>query len=266
MPSATTGNMTWGEIREAYLTAAGNSTAARQEAFAHLSQGFRWVVQTVDVPEVYGEAQIEVGKDPREPSESSNPFADFIDLDVNVHSIFRVFNLTIGAPVYREPSGIRGRDRYIDRFTQRVTTPGSGLSSVEPKPPPGQVRWWVRHGQRIYIRDTPAPSTIAELDGTTLRISYRVAVDAITQDDINDHPFTPAHYDWAIVHKSAGFYYKAHRDAGGAEEGGQPKAMFHDQAAAEMLNDPNPVDAEEEKDSFHRMRVAGYQVTPRSRR
>ncbi len=274
---ATSGNMTWEQIQQAFLEACGSTTASRQESFSHITQGFRHVVDKADVPEVFGTTQVEVLKDPREAEDSANPFLDYIELDQNIHSIFRMFNLTIGAPVYREPSGMRGRDRYIDRFANALGQGGTvGTSPTSPKPPPGQVRWWCREGNRIYLRDTPAPSTISNLNGTALRIVFRIAIEPITKDVLEDHPFTPAHLDWAIVHIAASYYYMAHRDVNqvgmgpaaeaAGERGQQSPSQYHMSMGETIMGLLKQVAAEEDKDSFHRMRVAGYQVTPRSRR
>ena len=254
MSSATTGNMTWGQIRRSYIEAAGDSTAARQESFAHLTQGFREVVQFADEPELFSEMVYEVPEDPLIPDQ----FQDFIEIDENIYHIDSFFNLTVSAPVYLEPSGMQGRDRYIDANPDIPTTTTEDVRD-HPKPPPGQVRWYWRHGSRIYLRDSPDRKT-------KLRIRWKVQPDAIVEADINDHPFSPAHLDWAIVWKSAANYYKAHRDQNMPVEGGPLLSQYYDTQADQLIKRPVSVMGEEEKTSFHRIRVAGYRITPRTRR
>jgi len=239
----TQGDMTWGEIRNAYLGCCRQSVAAQQEAWAHLTQGLRLVVQAADLPEVYqAEATVDVPADPLD----ATLFADYVELDCDVYHVDSIVNLTDGAPVFHEPSGMPGRDRYIDEST---TTRG--------KPTDGQVRYFTRKGNRIYLRDTPTAAT-------KLLVRFRAHPPVLTESDVAKHPITPPHLDWAIVYYSAHNFYSAHPQLNqSAEPGAQkPSAFYFSQAESSLIRPKQP-EAEEEKTAYTAQRLAGFRASPR---
>jgi hypothetical protein len=235
--------MTFARIRESFLQNVGKSPASAQEAWDHITEGYREALRQGDFPEVFREeVRLSVDLDEEHPGE----FLDYVELPCDYMTIYSVFNEEIGAPVNFEPSGWRGRQRFLQLSTPKDT---------RAKPPCGEVRWMVPMGTRIYLRDTPNSDT-------TLAISYRIQPPTLSDSDANDHPRTPPQADWAIVWFAAANYYKAHPQIEGAS---QLRSELEQQAQAKLHARYNP-DVEVEKTAFNRMRVAGYRWTPRSRR
>ena len=236
-------SMTFARIREAFLQNVGKSTASAQEAWDHITEGYREALRQGDFPEVFREeVRLSVDLDEEHPGD----FLDYVELPCDYMTIYSVVNETVGAPVNFEPSGWRGRDRFLQR---------SDPLGTRSKPPCGEVRWFVPMGRRIYIRDTPNSDT-------TLRIAYRIQPPTLRDDLANQHALTPPQADWAIVWFAAANYYKAHPQI---ENAGQMAQTLGTQAQAKLHARYNP-DAEVEHTAFNRMRVAGYRWTPRSRR
>lgn len=235
--------MTFARIREAFLQNVGKSEAAPREAWDHITEGYREALRQGDFPEVFrAEVRVSVDLDEEHPGE----FLDYVELPCEYMTLYSVFNETVGAPVNFEPSGFRGRDRFL----QNSDPPGSRA-----KPPGGEVRWMVPMGSRIYLRDTPSQDT-------TLKVSYRQQPPTLTDADVNEHPLTPAQADWSIVWFAAANYFKAHPMI---ENAGEMVSKLEQQAQGKLHARYNP-DVEVEKTAFNRMRVAGYRYTPRSRR
>jgi len=236
-------SMTFARIRDAFLQNVGKSQSSSQEAWDHITEGYRETLRQGDFPEVFREeVRVSVDLDEEHPGD----FLDYIELPCEYMTLYSVFNEEVGAPVNFEPSGWRGRERFLQLATPKDT---------RSKPPNGEVRWFVPMGRRIYLRDTPSSDT-------TLKVSYRLQPPTLDDELANDHALTPAQADWAIVWFAAANYYKAHPQVEGASK---LRAELEQQAQGKLHARYNP-DVEVEKTAFNRMRVAGYRYTPRSRR
>ena len=235
--------MTWAGIRTAFLRNIGQSEAGSQEAWSHITEGYREALRQGDFPEVFREeCRVSVDLDVEHPGE----FLDYVELPCDYMTIYSVFNENVGAPVNFEPSGWRGRERFLQSATPK---------STRSKPPNGEIRWFVPMGRRIYLRDTPSSDT-------TIKMSYRVQPPELEDIDANDHPMTPPQADWAIVWFAAANYFKAHPQI---KDSSNLAQQLETQAAGKLHARYNP-DVEVEHTAFNRMRVAGYRWTPRSRR
>lgn len=236
-------SMTFARIRENFLQAVGKSEISAQEAWDHITEGYRETLRQGDFPEVFREeVRLSVDLDEEHPGD----FLDYVELPCDYMTIYSVFNEQVGSPINFEPSGWRGRERFLQLSSPKDT---------RAKPPNGEVRWFVPMGTRIYLRDTPNSDT-------TLKVSYRIQPPTLNDSDANEHARTPPQSDWAIVWFAAANYFKAHPMVQGAKEN---VGSFEQQAQAKLHSRYNP-DVEVEKTAFNRMRVAGYRYMPRSRR
>lgn len=243
MSGATSGNMTWAQLREAFLKIAGDSSGAKNECYAHLTAGYRELVRRIDLPETFKEsADITVAA-------NTDFFVVLTELTdrYELHAIDSVYNVTDGRPIEPEPSGYAGRDRFLLESTN--------------KPPTGQVRFYVRYGPNVYLRDTPNAST-------KIRVRYHMHAPTISGADLNNNPETPPHLDWAIVHLAAMSYFEGNpeqdRPVG---ENQPPPSQKHLASAQRIISPPDEVHVklEENQNTTHKQRVAGYRFSPRSR-
>jgi hypothetical protein len=244
-------SLTWAQIYNYGKQSIGEQSAWAQEAYDHLSQGYRRVcgLREVEVPELYRQTTIVLTALSPVPPPPAQPYLDYFPLDPEVYHIASLYNQTEVVPVKEEPSGMQGRERFLD---------GSG------QPSPGSVTFFMRDGNNVYLRSTPAKDT-------TLIMRFGVEVPRVDNSMLNQHPITPDHYDWAIVHASVANYFSVHPDEGKeATQDSEGKETTRYQLAEARFRDvveqPKSVYAEEAKASFYQMRLAGYRPGPRTRR
>ncbi len=235
--------MTWALCRKLYLQATGDTPDSREEAFIHLAHGQRRVANTpgIDVPEVYETIQAVI------PSGSDSiPIAN---LGVDVFAIASAYNQTQGMPVYPEPSGMIGRQQFLQPDT-----------SI---PPAGQVTHYMRDGQQIFFRNTPD-------EDTTITFRVMIQMPDVSEADLNDYPLVPEQYRMALVQCAAASYFSMHSDQNSVMgPNGQPVGLNSsrfEQQAQMSLAQPKLMRAEEDRPRMQTMRLAGYSVGPRSMR
>lgn len=236
-------NMTWAQIRLAFQEVAGGNDRVKSDEWSYVTQGYRELLRRVEVPEAFKEsADITVAA-------GTDYFVHPTELG-DRHELYHldtIYNLTDGRPMEPEPSGMAGRDRYL-------------LDTGAP--PEGVARYYVRHGDRVYLRDTPA-------DATDFRVRYRMQAPVLTSADANSSPATPPHLDWAIVHLAAVAYFEAHPEADRpAGENQPPPSQKYLASAQRLIAPPDEVriQDEEAKATTHRQRLRGYSFGPWSRR
>ena len=228
---------TWGELRKKYLQAVGKRNSAEQEAFDHLSEGYRRVASRLDLPELrVPDATVTVAEDD-----------NYFDHDCDAYAIRSIYNSTDGQTMHEESGGMAGYNRFLE--SSAVGTP---------KPPRGTPTRYVRAGNRVYFRDRPTRSTI-------FVIQFDLQVPDIALADINEHPVTPAQYDMSIVYAAARSYYLLHPEEDRPPSDGQPPpSVAFASATDEVLarsKDPVAIENQGERTV---VRVAGYRYKPRS--
>lgn len=226
---------TWGELRKKYLSAVGKRTSAEQEAWDHLSEGYRRVASRLDLAELrVPDATVTVAAD-----------AHYFEHDCDAYAIRSVFNSTDGQPMHQEHGGMAGYNRYLEPS-----------SAGTPKPPAGTPTRYVRVGNKVFFRDRAARETI-------FVIQFDFQVPAIVAADINNHPVTPPQYDIAIVYLAVRSYFLAHPDEDTSPEGQPPPSQKLAAAADEILarsKDPVAIESKAERTV---VRAAGYRLLPR---
>jgi len=229
----------------------GEQSAWAQEAYDHLSQGYRRVcgLKEVEVPELYRTTTIQLLPLSPPPAPPAQPYLDYFELDPEAYHIASLFNQTEVVPVMEEPSGMLGRNRYLDASGQ---------------PSPGSVTFFMADGNNVYLRATPAQPT-------TLILRYGVEVPLVDNSLTNLHPITPDHYDWAIVHAAVANYFSVHPDEGKQatqDQDGKTTTRYQlaEQRFADVVKQPKSVYTEEAKASFYQWRLAGFRPFPRTRR
>lgn len=172
---------TWASLHKLFLQTVGDSQAARDEAWTHLSEGYREVATRVDPPELAAideSVALTIDQD----------YVNVSSVDLSVYAILDGFNVTDGCQIYPEPGGMTGRNRYL-------TDTG--------KPSAGNVTHYMRDGSRIYLRGTPDKAT-------TLRFRVKQQTPTLTLANANDSPLTPPQHDMAIVFAAAESFYMVH--------------------------------------------------------
>lgn len=229
--------MTWAALRKLYLQATGDNVSAQEEAWTHLTEGYRVVSlnQAVDVPELAAideSVTVAIGAD----------YIEMSTVDFSAFAILSVFNKTDGFQVLPEPGGMVGRMRYLD-------TTG--------KPPSGTVSFYQRDGTKLYVRDIPSATT-------TLMVRVRRQIAALTEADVNGSPLTPAQFDYPILYQAVAGYFSIHPATDGGDPAVALDVKYRDLANQKILEAHNP---RVEEDRPHRgtMRLRGYSITPRSR-
>jgi hypothetical protein len=247
MAGPITATLTWAEIRKAFLDAAGRTGDAEAQAYVFLTEGYRRLLRQVDTPEAFtAEDTAAVGAD----AEDATEFLDYIPMSsissVGIIHIDSALNLTDGIRMEIEPAGMPGRDRYLGKLRTGFTRSKPGF---------GPPRFFVSYADRVYLR--PCPSS-----ATTILFRYRTAPAPLTSADLNSGPATPDRFDWAIVYLALEAYLQAH-----PEQASEQRTPEKYKAAAEsLIHEPVQRPAEEEKTAYQRIRLAGYQFSPRSRR
>lgn len=132
----------------------------------------------IDVPELFQ-------PDARQ---STTANQDYIDIDCDVYYISSIVDLSTGQRLDEEPEGNMGRSKFL---------------GTNGKPPTGSLRYWMRQGKRIYLRDTPG--SVVEL-----RLQYKVHPPEITNADWGKYPMTPNQYDEAVLWLALSKFYSLH--------------------------------------------------------
>lgn len=230
-------SMTWAQIRQLYLQAAGDSEVAREETYLHLSEGYRDVASRVDVPELSAiDASVTVT--------ATNDYVEVPTIDFQVYALLDVYNVTGNYPMYIEPAGMTGRNRFL---------------SDSGKPPSGSVTHWQRDGTKIYVRNTPTVDTV-------LRLRVRQQTPTISASDLNSRPITPPQYDMAIVSAAAENFYTLHPKLDQAPDGQQPPSLKYRMAKEAKVAAPKDVRVEEDRAHAETMRLRGYSLRAGRRR
>jgi hypothetical protein len=243
--------LTWVQIDGYCKLAIGEQTAWQQERFDHLTEALRRVcgLKQVEVPELIRTTTVTLTAQNPPPPAPAYPYLDYFALDPLVYYIDSIYNQTDAYPVTEEPSGMRGRNRYLDSTGQ---------------PPPGQVTFFMNDGNVVYVRNTPSKDT-------TLICRFGVQVPLVDSTMLNKHPITPDTYDWAIIHAAVANYFSVHPDEGKAatkdEEGKETtRYQLAEQRFAAKVAEPKDVYSEEARAALYNMRLAGYRTAPRTRR
>jgi hypothetical protein len=235
--------MTWAQLRRLFLQATGSTPDAMEETWVHLSYGQRRVANTpgIDVPELYKTVTVT--------APTGIDYIPLANLGVDVFSIASGQNISRGYPIYPENSGMMGRMKYLQPDTNQ--------------PPLGQVSNYERDSDSIWLRNTPDEDTL-------LAFRVMIQVPELDESDINDSPLLPEHVQMAIVQAATANYYSLHREENtvmGAN--GQPAGLhstrFENQFLA-TISQPKSSRAEEDRPRRQTMRLAGYQIGPKSRR
>lgn len=160
--------MTWDQIRERFLLGTRNNTEASRSWSIYLTSAIREIATIVDIPELF------------QPFATTPTVAnqDWVACDPDVLAIETVVDLSTGRKLDQEPDGYRGRSQYLD-----ITTG---------KPSVSDPAYWVRRGNRIYLRGTPS-------DVRSLRFSWYLQPPEVTAAMLSNHPITPAQYDDVLV-------------------------------------------------------------------
>ena len=228
-------SLTWGQIRKYYLSGCGETPAAVNEAFDHLTEGLRRVCSSVEIPQIYATKDYSVASG-----------ADSVTLDSDCHHVSTVFNKTKGIPCHEEPDGMGGRNRL--------------LAATTGKPYAGDVTHWWRDGAKLLVRGT-APET------TILTVRYMLQVPQVTEADINGRPITPEHYDFAIVHGAVTSYLAVHPAdiVMVDQERHLTNLQIATQEFGKATQGPKQVYKEENRQRYESQKMPGYWTTPRSR-
>ena len=229
--------MTFAQLRAMYLSALGESPSGSEEAWTHLTEGYRMVTvdPNVDVPElatIDESVAVALGAD----------YVEVSTVDFSIFAILNIFNKTDGYELRPEPGGMEGRARYL---------------GTDGKPPAGKVTHYQRDGTKIYLRDTPDAAT-------TLMVRARRQIAALSDADLNLSPLTPSHYDFAIIHFAVASYYSVHPKMSGEGFPIREDERYSAMAKAKIygMKNPRAIEDKVRKETF---RLRGYRMTPRSR-
>jgi hypothetical protein len=226
------GQLTYAQMRLAYLQGTGDSPAAQEESYLHLSEGLRYVSSQVDVPESLALDESVVIK-------ANTDRILTTGIDFKVYSISSISNTTDGTPMYPEPNGMDGRRLYLI---------AGGL------PPTGNVVHWVRDGDYLFVRYMPTADT-------TLRIHGRRDPDPIAMENINEMSPLPSQYDWTIIRKAILNFKEIHPDDKKDEWLATLGDLRNQIAGGFQQISPR---AEEDRTIRSTTRLRGYSPTPRS--
>jgi hypothetical protein len=242
------GGLTWEQIKKYAIDACGETSALANEVYDHLSEAYSRVCAIIDVPEL-----IQTSVVTSVASADGINQKDFLELDRVIYDIRSIWNQTDSVPMYPEPAGMLGRQRFL---TNAVIEPSTGMG----KPANGSATFYWRDGNRLWLRDTPiAPATF--------QVRYRIEVPSVDSTMLQQHALTPDHYDWAIIYGAAANFYNAHPAANKVVDAeanitlaGKYEALFQ-----AKLQQPTGVFEEENESRYETMRLAGYRLGPRSR-
>jgi hypothetical protein len=222
-------SLTWAEIIDLYHNGCGNAQFAFKERFTHVTEAYRGASSLLELPELYM------------PNATIATVAnqDWVEVDPDVYSLVSASLKDTGLKLTPEPGGFRGRQRYYE--SDQVRPPVSG-----------SVSFYVRKGNRVYLRDTPDAIM-------TLIFAFRMHPPPVTSStDLTEHPITPQQYDMALVRWAMGSYYSIHPPQVGENAFDLQKGPSLVKAAQEMLIERRNPAAEEKLDTQHYMRQQGY--------
>jgi len=221
-------SLPWSDIFDLYISGCGGTNAAVGEKYVHVTEGYRGVCGTLDVPELY------IPK----ATEGTVAGQDYIDMDPDVYSMHTVVNEDTGYKLQPEPGGFRGRSRYIQAST--------GMPPESDNP-----NYYVRKGNKLHLRDTPNRVV-------TLLMSFKIHPPSLTRSTtITEHPITPPQYDMAIVRWAIGNYFLVHPPfADGGLDVNHGQGLIN--SAREMLVTPRDPVADETMDNNNFTRQLGY--------
>lgn len=223
-------SMQWGDIHDLFLKTCGNSQDAPQEAWQHLNFMHRQLCASLELPELHI-------PDATEPTVKDQ---DYIDMDVDVYSIDWIVDKSTGRKIDPEPSGMRGRARYIE--TGQV------------RPPTGAIQFYQRSGNKIFLRDTPSAIV-------TLLISFRMHPPQIADADRSKYPITPHQFDMALLKGAAANFFELHPpiNPDGSMDYGRA-AMLKGAVVDDIAAHKNPT-GEENLDRRQWTRQQGYEFS-----
>jgi hypothetical protein len=222
-------SLSWADISELYHNGCGNSDFSFKERFTHITEAYRGICAVLEVPELYI------------PNATVSTVAnqDWVEMDPDVYSLVSVNLKDTGLKLTPEPGGMRGRMRYYE--SDQVRPPISG-----------SVSFYVRKGNRLYLRDTPDAIM-------TLIVAFRMHPPEITASTtLTEHPITPPQYDMALVRWAMGSYFSIHPPQVEAGVFDLQKGPALVEAAQEMLVEKRNPSAEEKLDTAHSTRQLGY--------
>jgi hypothetical protein len=193
--------MTFEEIVRLYSSACGEAPAAYAERWLHITDAYRKVCAKLDLQQLEEDVSVL----------TTTAGVDWVALPTAVFHVLSLHNTSAGFPVQPEPSGMRGRERYLDEDT--------GIPSE------GIVRYYAVTAQRIYLRQTPD-------DVYELNLRYKIQPTAISDSDLASSPATPSQWDMAIIAGAAASFMRLHPDTDASYGEGQlPRSVLLDQAA-----------------------------------
>lgn len=221
-------SLTWADAIDLYHNGCGHTDYSWKERFTHITEAYRGLCSVLEVPELYitGATQATVADQ------------DYVDMDPDVYNVHNVILKETALKLIPEPGGMRGRARYFE--TDQVRPPTSG-----------SVSFYVRKGNKLFLRDTPNAIM-------TLIIDFRLHPPAITSlTTLTEHPITPPQYDMALVRWAMGSYFSIHPPISdrGLDLNHGPAII---EAAKGMLAEKRSPVAEENRDQQHYMTQRGY--------
>jgi hypothetical protein len=220
--------LTWFQVRDMYERACDSSELAIHETWLHINYAYRRVCAVLELPELHV------------PDATVDTVAnqDYINMDSDVYSIDWIQDQETARKLDPEPNGMRGRVRFFE--------------SGEARPALGVPQFYVRKGNKIYLRDTPDAIR-------TLNIGFRFHPAEVDSSDETKHPITPPQYDMAMVKIAAGNYFELHPPTNALDgtldftRGQQLK-----QSGITDLSEPKSPAAEENLDRRQYLRQEGY--------
>ena len=219
--------MKWAQIRQLYLGATGQAEAASAEWEIHLNEGYRRVCARVDV------RQLETTDE----SVTALDGQDYSALPEDVFSVIQVDNITSGNRLEPEPSGMRGRSRYLD--------------SDSGKPAEAEPQFYDVTADRIYWRPTPDSSY-------QMRIRYKRNPPAVDIALMDEYPLLPEHLHSAVALAAATSFYSAHAELNEERSSGLTRLVEYQSALDKALQEPLEPKQQERFDQSGRMYMPGF--------
>lgn len=217
----------WRELRSLFIRATGEQQNAIHESWDHLTFAYRDICARKELPELYQ-------PDARTSTTASQ---DYIATDVDLYSIHSIVDLSNGRHLEREPEGNQGRRMFIAATT--------GM------PPEGDPQFYVRSGNRIYLRPTPP-------DERELQLVYRFHPAELAEADLDLYPITPPQYDEAILWLALYRFYllHPHENPDGSLDHNRAEVL-RQQAELRLVEPKNPP-GEEQRSMRSYVRQPGY--------
>lgn len=219
--------MNWAQIRQLYVGATGPAEAGTAEWEIHLNEGYRRVCARVDV------RQLETTDE----SVTTVNGTDFSVLPSDVFAVIQVDNTTSGNRLNPEPSGMRGRSRYLD--------------SDAGKPAAGDPQFYDVTADRIYWRPTPDSAY-------QMRIRYKRNPPAVSIDKLDESPLLPEHLHSAVALAAAVSFYGSHAELNEERTSGLTRLVEYQGALDKALQDPMEPKQQERFDQSGRSYMPGF--------